>query len=59
MDISAITPSLSYSSLVNDDVSTKVLAMGLDDMREMGNGMRKMLEMSVNPNLGGNIDISV
>lgn len=59
MDIGAITPSLSMISIANDDVATRVLSMGLDDMREMGDGMRKMLEMSVTPHIGGNIDISV
>lgn len=58
MDIAAITPSLASVSPASD-VSTRVLAMGLDDMRELGDGMRKMLEMSVNPHIGGNIDVSV
>ncbi len=59
MDIGAIVPSLSMISMANDDIATRVLSMGLDDMRDMGDGMRKMLEMSVTPHIGGNIDISV
>ena len=62
MDIAAITPSLSSVIATNDiegQISTKVLAMGLDDMREMGDGMKRMLERSVTPHIGGNIDISV
>ena len=44
--------------LVNE-ASQKVLAMTMDDAKVMGEGIQKMLEMSVNPNLGGNIDISL
>ena len=48
----------SGAMLVNE-ASQKVLAMTMDDAKVMGEGIQKMLEMSVNPNLGGNIDISL
>ena len=41
-------------------VSTQVLAKSLDMMEVQGAQMTKMMmEMSVNPNLGGNIDVLV
>lgn len=58
MDIPALSMAMSTSELVNQ-TSVKVLAMGLDEMRTMGDGMQKMMEMSVNPHIGGNIDISL
>lgn len=42
-----------------DDISMQVLAKSLDSMEDMGDGMQKMLEMSVQPHIGGNIDISL
>ena len=58
MDITALSGSLATSSLAYE-ASTKVLAMSMEDNRVLADGMRKMLEMSVNPNIGGNSDISV
>lgn len=58
MDIASLSMSMSASSLMNE-VSMQVLDMSLDNMQELGDGMRKMLEMSVNPNVGSNIDISL
>ena len=47
-----------------NDISTAVLAKALDTGRDLGQGMVEMLdsaalERSVNPAVGGNIDISV
>ena len=58
MDIASLSMSMSASSLMNE-VSMQILDMSLDNMQELGDGMRKMLEMSVNPNVGSNIDISL
>ena len=58
MDIAALSSSYSGAMLVNE-ASQKVLAMTMDDAKVMGEGIQKMLEMSVNPNLGVNIDISL
>lgn len=58
MDIPALSMAMSSAAL-NQQASVKVLSMSLDNMRDMGDGMRKMLEMSVNPQIGGSIDISV
>ena len=45
-------------------VGTAVLSMSLDSMTEQGDAMvemmnRSMMENSVNPDLGGNIDIMI
>ncbi len=55
-------PSLSSTtdlSTLQGQVSVKVLSMSLDNLETSGDGIRKMMEMSVAPNIGGNIDISL
>ena len=42
-----------------DYVGVAVLAKNLDVIEDMSDGMKKMMELSVNPNLGANIDVSV
>lgn len=58
MDIPSLSMSMSMTKLA-EEASVKVMKMGLDDMKESGEGMKKMLEMAVMPNVGGNIDISL
>lgn len=58
MDIASLSTYMSMSS-VQQSVSIGVLSMSLDNMQEMSDGVRKMMEMSVNPGVGGNIDVSV
>lgn len=58
MDILALSTSMSMAD-VNSQVGIAVLAKNLDTIEDMGAGMKKMMEMSVNPNLGANIDLSV
>lgn len=40
-------------------VGTAVLAKSLDTIEQVGDSMIKMMEQSVNPNLGQHIDIRV
>lgn len=42
-----------------DQISIAVLAKSLDTVEDMGDGMQKMMEMSVAPHIGGNIDVSL
>lgn len=42
-----------------EKVSTKMLAKTLDQQEVQGAQLTKMMEQSVNPNLGANIDIRV
>lgn len=63
MDIEGLSMNMSQTGLL-DAVGTQVLAMSLDMAEQAGEGMidmmnRSMMENSVMPELGGNIDIMV
>lgn len=58
MDI-AMTSMMSKQPLSITEVSTAVLSMNLDSVKKMGDNMVKMMEQSVNPNLGQGIDIKL
>lgn len=58
MNISAI-PISSNLPVTSTDVGIAVLAKNLDTIRQAGASMIKMMEQSVNPHLGNNIDIRV
>ena len=58
MNIPALPSSLDTTTLAGQ-VSLKVLSMSLENLETSGEGIRKMMEMSVTPNIGGNIDISL
>ena len=61
MDINMIPtlPSSLDTTTLAGQVTLKVLSISLENLETSGEGMRKMLEMSVTPNIGGNIDISL
>ncbi len=64
MDIANVSSALSAlqisdASSLTQSVSIKMLDNALDMNAAMNNGITKMMENSVYPNLGGNIDISV
>lgn len=52
-DSSVSSSSLAYA------VGTKMLSQSLDASQELGASMIQMMERSVNPELGGNIDVYV
>lgn len=58
MDVAGLSTIMKGGQLMQD-VSVRVLSMSLDSLETAGDGMRKMMEMSVNPSVGGNIDISI
>ena len=58
MDITALSSSMSLAD-VSSQVGIAVLAKNLDTIETLGDGMKKMMEMSVNPNLGASIDVQV
>lgn len=58
MDIAALSTSMAMTDVANQ-ASIRVLSMSLDDLETSGDGLRKMMEMSVKPGLGANIDVSV
>lgn len=58
MDIAALSTSMSMSEL-STNVGVALLSKSLDSMEVMGDSMVKMLESSVTPHLGQNLDISI
>lgn len=58
MDITALSSGLSQANLMTQ-VSTSVLKLSMDTVEQSMDNMIKMMETSVNPNLGGTIDISI
>lgn len=58
MDIASLATGMKMEEL-GQNVGVAVLDNSLDMIEEMGAGMIKMMESSVNPNLGQNIDLYV
>lgn len=58
MDIASLSTALSTTQLQND-VGVLMLGKQLDTVEVMGDSMIKMMEQSVTPHLGANIDISI
>lgn len=58
MDIPALSMAMAQTQLQND-VGTALLSKAIDTSSDMGDGLTKMMELSVNPEIGGNIDISL
>ncbi len=61
MDVSSIASMSMYMSQANlmQDLGTAVLGMALDTMDMQGQSAASILESSVNPDIGSNIDIQV
>lgn len=58
MDISSMSIAMSTQT-VNNDIQVAVLGKSLDTLEDMGDGLQKMMEASVTPYLGQNIDYLV
>ena len=58
MDIAGLSTNLSTINVVND-VQVAVLRQSLDALETSGDSLTKMMEASVNPELGQNIDIRI
>lgn len=58
MDIAVLSTNLSTINVVND-VQVAVLRQSLDTLETSGDSLTKMMEASVNPELGQNIDIRI
>lgn len=56
-----ITEVLAYIPTMNlgNEIGARIMKMSMDQMKITGEGMKKMMELSVNPSIGGNIDISL
>ncbi len=58
MDIASLSTALSMTQF-NNDIGVLMLGKQLDTVEVMGDSMIKMMEQSVTPHLGANIDISI
>ena len=58
MGIAGLSTNLSTINVVND-VQVAVLRQSLDTLETSGDSLTKMMEASVNPELGQNIDIRI
>ena len=58
MDIAAISMAMSQQNLMTN-INVAILSQSLDTVETMGTDMVKMMEQSVQPNLGQNIDITI
>ncbi len=58
MDIASISTAMSMANL-QTDIGVAVLSKSMDNMETMGEGLKKILETSVNPHIGGNVDVTV
>lgn len=58
MDIPALSMAMSQAR-IQSDVSIAVLDKSLDAFQDIGDGLAQLMEQSVTPYLGGNIDISL
>lgn len=56
MDIAGLSIAMSQTTVMNE-IGTAVLGQSLDTIETMGESMIQMMEQSVNPNVGANIDI--
>ena len=58
MDIAALSMAMAQDRVMTE-VGTALLSKAIDQGQENGDTLTKMMELSVEPNGGGNIDISV
>lgn len=58
MDIASLSTAVSTQNILND-VGVAMLSKSLDTVEDMGDGMVKIMESSVTPYLGQNIDYYV
>ena len=58
MDIAALSMNMATVDL-QTKIGTAVMELSMDMVEQVSDSMRQMMEQSVTPYLGGNIDISV
>lgn len=58
MDIAALSTAMSMADVQNQ-VGVAMLSKSLDTVEQVGDGMIKIMESSVNPNIGQNMDVIV
>lgn len=58
MDIAEISMAMAQTNVVTQ-ASTQVLKLSMDQAETQGAAMTKMMELSVNPGLGANLDVRI
>jgi len=58
MDVTALSTSMSQDALV-EKVGVAVAKLAMDTDAQDSTGLKKMMELSVNPNVGKNFDVSI
>lgn len=58
MDIASLSTALSMSRIATQ-ASTQVLKLSMNQMEATSEQMAKMMELSVNPGLGANLDVRI
>lgn len=58
MDVAALSMALAQTNVMQD-FSVGMLSKSLDSAEVMGDGLDKIMESSVSPELGGSIDVLV
>ncbi len=58
MDVAAVSISMSQASLAQN-VNIAVAKLAMNSMTQKGADLTKMMELSVNPGLGSNFDVSI
>lgn len=58
MDIASLSVDLSINNVLSK-ASTQVLKMTMEQMEVTSEQMAKMMELSVNPGLGANLDVRI
>ena len=56
MDVAGLSMALAHISDMSQ-IGTAVLSKAMDTSEALGEGLVQMMELSVNPNVGSNIDI--
>lgn len=60
MDINLLSlSSIASQCQTGAELSVAVLDMSLEDLDVLSDSMKQMMELSVNPGLGANVDISI
>lgn len=58
MDTAALSMSMASADL-QTQIGTAVMKLSMETVEQVSDGMKQMMELSVTPYIGGNIDISV
>ena len=57
-DIASLSTAMAQNKVMSD-FGTAMLAESLDTFESSGDDMKRMMELSVNPSVGANIDVSL